>query len=280
MNAIEIHDLYKDYGDFQLDHINLTLPEGCVMGFIGENGAGKSTTIHILLDLIRADSGEVLLYGKPHTSVFPVLKEEIGVVLDEACFPEMMNLTDINSVMQSAFRNWSEDTFFGYVKRFRLPEKKKVKDYSRGMKMKLSIAVALSHGARLLILGEATSGLDPVVRDELLDLFFEFVQDERHTIFISSHITSDLEKICDYVTFLHRGHVLLSEEKDVLLERLGILKCTREQLRELDEAAVLGVRESSFGVEALVERENVPAGLLIEHASLDDILVFLIKGEK
>ncbi len=280
MNAIEIHDLYKDYGDFQLDHINLTLPEGCVMGFIGENGAGKSTTIHILLDLIRADSGEVLLYGKPHTSVFPVLKEEIGVVLDEACFPEMMNLTDINSVMQSAFRNWSEDTFFGYVKRFRLPEKKKVKDYSRGMKMKLSIAVALSHGARLLILDEATSGLDPVVRDELLDLFFEFVQDERHTIFISSHITSDLEKICDYVTFLHRGHVLLSEEKDVLLERLGILKCTREQLRELDEAAVLGVRESSFGVEALVERENVPAGLLIEHASLDDILVFLIKGEK
>lgn len=280
MNAIEIHDLYKDYGDFQLDHINLTLPEGCVMGFIGENGAGKSTTIHILLDLIRADSGEVLLYGKPHTSVFPVLKEEIGVVLDEACFPEMMNLTDINSVMQSAFRNWSEDTFFGYVKRFRLPEKKKVKDYSRGMKMKLSIAVALSHGARLLILDEATSGLDPVVRDELLDLFFEFVQDERHTIFISSHITSDLEKICDYVTFLHRGHVLLSEEKDVLLERLGILKCTREQLRELDEAAVLGVRESSFGVEALVERENVPAGLLIERASLDDILVFLIKGEK
>ncbi len=280
MNAIEIHDLYKDYGDFQLDHINLTLPEGCVMGFIGENGAGKSTTIHILLDLIRADSGEVLLYGKPHTSVFPVLKEEIGVVLDETCFPEMMNLTDINSVMQSAFRNWSEDTFFGYVKRFRLPEKKKVKDYSRGMKMKLSIAVALSHGARLLILDEATSGLDPVVRDELLDLFFEFVQDERHTIFISSHITSDLEKICDYVTFLHRGHVLLSEEKDVLLERLGILKCTREQLRELDEAAVLGVRESSFGVEALVERENVPAGLLIEHASLDDILVFLIKGEK
>lgn len=280
MNAIEIHDLYKDYGDFQLDHINLTLPEGCVMGFIGENGAGKSTTIHILLDLIRADSGEVLLYGKPHTSVFPVLKEEIGVVLDEACFPEMMNLMDINSVMQSAFRNWSEDTFFGYVKRFRLPEKKKVKDYSRGMKMKLSIAVALSHGARLLILDEATSGLDPVVRDELLDLFFEFVQDERHTIFISSHITSDLEKICDYVTFLHRGHVLLSEEKDVLLERLGILKCTREQLRELDEAAVLGVRESSFGVEALVERENVPAGLLIEHASLDDILVFLIKGEK
>ena len=250
------------------------------MGFIGENGAGKSTTIHILLDLIRADSGEVLLYGKPHTSVFPVLKEEIGVVLDETCFPEMMNLTDINSVMQSAFRNWSEDTFFGYVKRFRLPEKKKVKDYSRGMKMKLSIAVALSHGARLLILDEATSGLDPVVRDELLDLFFEFVQDERHTIFISSHITSDLEKICDYVTFLHRGHVLLSEEKDVLLERLGILKCTREQLRELDEAAVLGVRESSFGVEALVERESVPAGLLIEHASLDDILVFLIKGEK
>lgn len=279
MNAIEIRDLCKDYGDFQLDHVNLTLPEGCVMGFIGENGAGKSTTIHILLDLIRADSGEVLLYGEPHTSVFPALKEDIGVVLDETCFPETLNLREISSIMRSAYKNWSAETFFGYTNRFRLPEKKKVKDYSRGMKMKLSIAVAMSHGARLLILDEATSGLDPVVRDELLDLFFEFVQDEKHSIFISSHITSDLEKICDYVTFLHHGRVLLSEEKDILCERLGILKCTREQLKELDNQAVLGVRESAFGSEALVEREKVPAGLMIEHASLDDIIVFLSKGE-
>ncbi len=280
MNAIEIHDLCKDYGDFQLDHVNLALPEGCVMGFIGENGAGKSTTINLILDLIHADSGEVLLYGEPNTSAFPALKEDIGVVFDESCFPETLNLRDVNSIMKSAFKKWSSETFFGYTKRFHLPEKKKVKEYSRGMKMKLSIAVALSHEARLLILDEATSGLDPVVRDELLDLFFEFVQDEHHAIFISSHITSDLEKICDYVTFLHHGRVVISEEKDALCERLGLLKCTPEQLRELDQDAVWGVRESAFGAEALVERKKVPAGLLIEQATLDDIIVFLSKGEK
>lgn len=280
MNAIEIHDLCKNYGDFQLDHVSLTLPEGCVMGFIGENGAGKSTTINLILDLIRADSGEVLLYGQPNTRAFPALKEEIGVVLDEDGFPETLNLRDVNSIMRSAFRQWSEETFYGYVKRFGLPEKKKLKDYSKGMRMKLSLAVALSHGAKLLILDEATSGLDPVVRDELLDLFFEFVQDEHHAIFLSSHITSDLEKICDYVTFLHHGRVVFSEEKDALCERLGILKCTRQQLQELDETAVIGVRESSFGAEALVQRSLVPAGMLIESATLDDIIVFLAKGDK
>lgn len=280
MNAIEIHDLCKDYGDFQLDHINLTLPQGCVMGFIGENGAGKSTTINLILDLIRADSGEVLLYGKPNREAFPALKEDIGVVLDEVCFPETLSLREIQSIMRTAFRNWSTETFYGYVHRFQLPEKKKIKDYSRGMKMKLSIAVAMSHGAKLLILDEATSGLDPVVRDEILELFFEFVQDENHAIFISSHITSDLEKICDYVTFIHHGRILLSEEKDTLCERLGLLKCTREQLGELDSGAVHGVRESAFGVEALVERGRVPEGLLIERVTLDDIIVFMAKEEK
>lgn len=279
MNAIEIRDLCKNYGDFRLDHVNLMLPEGCVMGFIGENGAGKSTTINLILDMVHADSGEVLLYGEPNTSAFPAMKEDIGVVLDGDCFPEMLNLRDVNSVMRSAFRRWSEETFYGYVKRFRLPEKKKIKEYSRGMRVKLSLAVALSHGAKLLILDEATSGLDPVVRDELLDLFFEFVQDEHHAIFISSHITSDLEKICDYVTFLHRGRVVFSEEKDALCDRLGILKCTREQLRGLDRDAVLGVRESSFGAEALVKRDSVPGGLLVERCTLDDIIVFLSKGE-
>lgn len=281
MNAIEIRDLYKNYGDFQLDHVNLTLPEGCVMGLIGENGAGKSTTIHLILEAIRPDSGEILLYGEPIGSAFPALKEEIGVVLDESCFPEMLNLRDIDSIMRTVFKNWSTETFFGYTTRFGLPEKKKFKDYSRGMKMKLGIAVAMSHKAKLLILDEATSGLDPVVRDELLDLLFEFVQDEHHTILISSHITSDLEKICDYVTFMHEGRIVLSEEKDVLCERLGILKCSREQLRELDQSAVLGARESHFGAEALVERDRVPAGLMIDHASLEDIIVFLSKkGER
>lgn len=280
MNAIEIRGLCKSYEGFQLDHVDLTLPEGCVMGFIGENGAGKSTTINLILDFIRADSGEVLLYGEPNTSAFPAMKEDIGVVIDEDCFPETLNLRDINSILRSAFKRWSEETFYGYVKRFGLPEKKKIKEYSKGMRMKLSIAAALSHGAKLLILDEATSGLDPVVRDELLDLLYDFVQDEHHAIFLSSHITSDLEKICDYVTFLHRGRVVFSEEKDALCERLGILKCTREQLRELDGKAVLGVRESSFGAEALVERDGVPAGLLTERATLDDIIVFLAKGEK
>lgn len=280
-NALEIKGLTKRYPSFCLDRIDLTLPMGCVMGFIGENGAGKSTTILSILGAIRRDSGSVHILGQDTAQGIPLpLKEHIGVVFDECCLPETLNLKDINGIMQTAYRTWNSKTFFRHVHRFFLDETKRIKDYSRGMKMKLSIACALSHDSRLLILDEATSGLDPVTRDELLDLFYEFIQDDRHSIFMSSHITSDLEKICDYVAYIHKGKLLLCQEKDALLQRMGILKCSEDLFREIDPAAVHGRRTTAFGIEALVERQKVPAGFTVEHASLDDILIYLVKTDK
>ena len=279
-NALEIKGLTKHYPAFCLDHIDLTLPMGSVMGFIGENGAGKSTTIFSILGAIRRDGGTVRILGQDTAQGIPLsLKEQIGVVLDECCLPETLNLKDINGIMKAAYRTWNSKTFFRHVHRFFLDETKRIKDYSRGMKMKLSIACALAHDSRLLILDEATSGLDPVTRDELLDLFYEFIQDEQHSIFMSSHITSDLEKICDYVTYIHKGKLILCQEKDGLMQRRGILKCSETVFRDIDPAAVHGKRTTAFGVEALVERQKIPAGLVVEHASLDDILIYLVKSD-
>ena len=280
MNALEIKNLRKHYPTFSLNDISLTLPMGCVMGFIGENGAGKSTTINLILDLIRRDSGSIQILGRDTGGGLPPeLKEQIGVVLDECCFPEMLDLEDIDAVMAAAYRTWSRERFRRYGKEFSLNPKKKIKDYSRGMKMKLSIACALSHDSRLLILDEATSGLDPVIRDEMLDLFYEFIQDESHAIFMSSHITSDLEKICDYIALIHHGNLLFCEEKDTLLNQMGVLKCSRQTAESLDPDAVYGRRTTAFGVEALVNRFMIPRDLTAEHATLDDILVYLVKGE-
>ena len=238
-NALEIKGLTKHYPAFCLDHIDLTLPMGSVMGFIGENGAGKSTTIFSILGAIRRDGGTVRILGQDTAQGIPLsLKEQIGVVLDECCLPETLNLKDINGIMKAAYRTWNSKTFFRHVHRFFLDETKRIKDYSRGMKMKLSIACALAHDSRLLILDEATSGLDPVTRDELLDLFYEFIQDEQHSIFMSSHITSDLEKICDYVTYIHKGKLILCQEKDGLMQRMGILKCSETVFREIGRAHV------------------------------------------
>ena len=279
-NALEIKGLTKHYPAFCLDHIDLTLPMGSVMGFIGENGAGKSTTIFSILGAIRRDGGTVRILGQDTAQGIPLsLKEQIGVVLDECCLPETLNLKDINGIMKAAYRTWNSKTFFRHVHRFFLDETKRIKDYSRGMKMKLSIACALAHDSRLLILDEATSGLDPVTRDELLDLFYEFIQDEQHSIFMSSHITSDLEKICDYVTYIHKGKLILCQEKDGLMQRMGILKCSETVFRDIDPAAVHGKRTTAVGVEALVERQKIPAGLVVEHASLDDSLIYLVKSD-
>lgn len=280
MDALKISNLTKHYSGFTLDNVSLTLPLGCVMGFIGENGAGKSTTINLILDLIQADGGEVSILGSSNRGGNTDIKNDIGVVLDESNFPETLTAASINRMMGLAYKNWSSDTFEAHLRRFSLPPKKQVKEYSRGMKMKLSIAAALSHDAKLLILDEATSGLDPVVRDEILDIFFEFIQDEGHSIFMSSHITSDLEKICDYISFIHQGRLLFCEEKDALLNRFGILKCTREEMAAVAPSAVHGIRETGFGVEALVEREKVPRGLATDPVSIDDIIVFMVRGER
>ena len=278
MNAIEITGLRKAYPDFELAGLDLCLPGGCIMGLIGENGAGKSTTIRLILDMIKPDAGSIKLFGRPNSE--RALKEDIGVVLDEVGFPDCLTAAQANKVLRKAYKNWDEDAFFGYLKKLSIPESKPFGDFSRGMKMKLGIAAALSHNSKLLILDEATSGLDPVVRDEVLDLLYDFMQDESHAVLLSSHITSDLDKIADNITFIHHGRVLLSEGRDELIDRHGVLRCTEEQLNALDPDAVRAVRKGAFGCEALVKRDGIPENWPVEPVSVEQIMMFLTKGEE
>lgn len=275
--ALELNGVTKRYDGFTLDRVSFALPSGCIMGFIGENGAGKSTTIKLILDLIHRDDGEINVLGNGDRKDLIRLKEEIGVVLDESCFSEILNAKSVGKMMKNIYHNWDQAAFEKWLRQFSLPEERKIKEYSKGMKTKLAIAVALSHHAKLLIMDEATSGLDPVVREEILDAFLEFIQDEEHSVFLSSHIISDLEKICDYITLIHHGKILLCEQKDVLLEEYGILKCSEQELNGVDSSAVKGVRKNQFGVEALVLRDRVPSGLLVDPAGLEDMMLFMVK---
>lgn len=281
MNAIEIKGLEKRYDGFQLGSFDLTLPSGCIMGLVGENGAGKSTSIKLIMNAIGRDAGEISVLGVDNRSAeFRDVKEDIGVVLDEAYFPEVMSARNVGKVMALTYKNWDAAAFEGYLKKFSLAPDKIFKDYSRGMRMKLAIAAALSHGAKLLILDEATSGLDPMARDELLDIFNDFTRDENCSILLSSHIVSDLEKICDYIAFLHRGRLVLCEEKDRLLEEYALIRLPEERLRELPEESVISRRASGYGTEALVLRGGIPAAIPTEHTSLEDIILFLAKGDE
>lgn len=281
MNAIEIKGLEKRYDGFQLGSFDLTLPSGCIMGLVGENGAGKSTTIKLIMNAIGRDAGEISVLGVDNRSAgFRDIKEDIGVVLDEAYFPEVMSARNVGKVMALTYKNWDAAAFEGYLKKFSLAPDKIFKDYSRGMRMKLAIAAALSHGAKLLILDEATSGLDPMARDELLDIFNDFTRDENCSILLSSHIVSDLEKICDYIAFLHRGRLVLCEEKDRLLEEYALVRLPEERLRELPEESVISRRASGYGTEALVLRGGIPAAIPTEHTSLEDIILFMAKGDE
>lgn len=278
MNALEIKHLNKAYDGFCLSDLTLTLPAGCIMGLIGENGAGKSTTIKLILNMIQRDSGTITILGKDNREQFHVTKEELGVVLDEVGFPDCLTARQVEHIMKYTYRNWSPECYFSYLQQLSIPSDKAFKEFSRGMKMKLGIAVALSHHPKLLILDEATSGLDPVVREEVLTLFSEFTRDENHAVLISSHIVSDLEKICDYIAFLHKGNLLLCEEKDRLLEQYGMLHCTQTQLQELDPAAIVGTRSSSYGVEAIVRRERIPVGFSVSSIGIEELFVFMVKG--
>lgn len=279
-NALEIKKLSKKYPEFALDNINITLPAGCIMGFIGENGAGKSTTIKAILDLIEKDSGEITILGETNLSKNQRLKEHIGVVMDECSFPENLNAKEIDKVMKNCYKTWNRTKYMGYLDKFALSLKKPVKEYSRGMKMKLSIAVALSHDSKLLILDEATSGLDPIVRDEILDVFLDFIQDESHSVFISSHIISDLEKICDYITFIHNGKIIFSEVKDELLDKYTIIKCSEAEYSTIDKAAIIGRRKSSFGIEALALKKKIPSNIRTDNVNIEDIMLYFVKGEE
>ena len=278
MNAIEWKGLQKNYKDFTLGPLDLTLPAGCILGLVGENGAGKTTTVKLLLDMLRRDGGTVTLYGRDARELFPLGKEEIGVVLDEAGFSDCLTAREVGRILRGVYRNWDGAAYAGYLERFALPEGKRFKEFSLGMKKKLAIAAALSHNARLLVLDEPTSGLDPVARDEVVELLSEFTRDERNAVLFSSHIVSDLEKLCDYIAFLHGGRLLLCEEKDRLYEEYGVARCSAAELAALDPAAVLGKRETPYGVEALLKRENAPRGMELGRVDVEELFVLMAKG--
>ena len=281
-NALELRHVSRRLGDFELRDVNLTLPKGCILGLVGENGAGKSTTIRLLTGELRPDSGTVsVLDAEPGSPDFRSVKERLGVVLDDAWFPEILNARQVGTMMAMTYESWDAELYESYLARFALPREKNFKDYSRGMRMKLAIAVALAHRPEVLLLDEATAGLDPIVRDEVLEIFREFGEAEDHAILISSHILSDLEKLCDYIAFLHQGKLLFCQEKDRLLETYGLFVGTRRQAEELAEDAVLAREDSGFGgVRAIVRRDAVPACLPLEKPTVEDIILAMVRKEQ
>ncbi|MEG1477285.1 MAG: ABC transporter ATP-binding protein [Oscillospiraceae bacterium] len=283
-NSIEINSITKAYKDFKLDNVSFNVPYGSIMGFIGENGAGKTTTLKAILNIIRINSGSITVFGKDIKANAKDINKDIGTVLDGSFFYEGMEARDIAPVMRRLYKTWDDTYFTQLLSRFSLPANKVIKEYSKGMKAKLSLATALSHHPKLLILDEATSGLDPVVRNEFLDIFMEFIEDEEHTILLSSHITSDLEKIADYITFLHEGKVVFSKSKDDIMENYAVAKCSVDKANALPHELIMGRRSSQFGCELLVSdkaalRRKEP-DIIIDHASLDDIMTFIAKEGK
>ena len=283
-NILEIKNLSKKYNGFELKNVNIELPKGMIMGFIGENGAGKTTTIKAILNIISRDSGEIKIFGLDNKDNERKIKEDIGVVLDDSFLSEYLNPLDINKIMKNIYRSWDEKLYFKYIEDFKLPKEKISKEYSSGMKMKLKIAVALAHHPKLLILDEPTSGLDPVARNEILDIFQEFIQDEEHGIFVSSHITSDLEHIADYITFINNGEIIFTKTRDDLLENYGIVKCSEEQFKKIDKKDYIKYKKNRYEYDVLIENKyefkNNYDISVIDKPSLEDIMLIYIKGEK
>lgn len=279
MNALEIENLTKSFKDFTLDNVSFKLPSGCILGLVGENGAGKSTTIKLILNMLRPDSGSIRILGRDNTENIKAIKEDVGVVMDEAGIPDSLNARQVGRIMNGTFKNWNNGVYADRLRELSIPDNKPFKDMSRGMKMKLGIAIAVSHGSKLLLLDEPTSGLDPVVRDEVVNMFNDFTRDEEHSILISSHIVSDLEKLCDYIAFLHKGKLLLCEEKDVLLGEYGILRCNSEKLDELDKHALIHTTITPYGAEAIVRRSEVPHTMTVSPISIEELFVHMVKGE-
>ncbi|GLC79640.1 ABC transporter ATP-binding protein [Lacrimispora brassicae] len=281
---LQVENLTKQYPDFKLDHVSFSIPKGTIMGLIGENGAGKSTTINGILDLIQKDEGVVKFWGQELSSDPRNIKENIGVVFDGINFYETLTPAKIGRISAAAYKKWDETAYHKYLKQLQLPPRKEVKTFSRGMKMKLGIAVALSHKPKLLILDEATGGLDPVMRDDMLDLFLDFVQDENHSILMSSHISADLEKVADYITFIHKGNVLFSKQKDELLYHYGIIRCTTAQFDAINKSEILAYRKRDYQWDVLVaDKEKARRkykGSVVDNASIDDILLLYVKGDQ
>lgn len=281
-NILEIHNLTKTYPDFSLNNINLSIPHGMIVGLIGENGAGKSTLLKTILGLIQIDKGDITVLDE-HNKFSKQLMEQIGVVFDNGDFPETYTAKKLNNVMKNMYIQWDEARYFSLLNQLDIPQNRKIKHLSKGMKMKLAIIVAFSHHSKLLILDEPTSGLDPIIRDDILDLFLDFVQDENHAILVSSHITSDLEKIADYIVFIHAGEIIFQKEKDELLYKYGIVKCTPEQFEKLNKDYIITYRKQAYEWQVLISDreyvENTYSDMVVCSATIDEIMMLYIRGE-
>ena len=282
-NIIELNQVSKKYPTFQLANIDFSVPAGSIVGLLGENGAGKTTLIKLILSLLQKDSGTIQIFAHDISEEKNLPKEKIGVVLDNSFFSETLNAHQIESILKELYqKNWDTKLYHQYLQRFQIPEKQKIKTFSKGMKKKLEIATALAHHPNLLILDEATSGLDPVVRSEILDIFQEFIANEENSILISTHITSDLEHIADYIAVLHKGKMLLKEEKDTLQENYGILKSSAEDFEKIKkEKSILRYRKMPYSYEVLVNDKKMwkRKEYVVDKPSLDDLMVMMIKGE-
>ncbi len=282
-NALVVNGLTKNYHDFTLDNVSFTVPGGSIVGLIGENGAGKSTTINAILGLIHKDGGSVEILGQTDETMDNQTRSQIGVVFDGDNFPDMLTPGKLNRIFRDIYPQWDERRYFSLLEKMSLPADKKIGKFSKGMKMKLSIAAAFCHQSRLLILDEATSGLDPVVRDDILDMFLDFVQDENHSILVSSHITSDLEKAADYIVFIHEGRVIFSKTKDELRYKYGIIRCGAAQFDAIDKDEIIAWRKQDYEWEVLVaDRETAHRKYpkaVIDPATIDEIMLLYVKGE-
>ena len=284
MNALEIKNISKTYKNLIEDDVSFVLPCGHIMGLIGENGAGKSTIINCILDIIEMDSGSISVLGQKNDKNNVSLKENIGVVLTASDVYDNYTVKQVENIMKDVYKQWSHEVYDYYMNKFSLPLNKMIRDFSRGMKMKMAITIALSHQPKLLILDEATSGLDPIMRDEILDVFLEFVQDENHAILLSSHISSDLEKIADYITFIHEGKLILSTSKDELIYEYGLMKCRNDELDMIDKEDIIRYRIKTYEVEILVKNREKMArkypNCIVDSTKLDDIMMLYVKGEQ
>lgn len=283
-NAIAVSGLTKKYDGFTLDNVSFVVPKGSIMGFIGRNGAGKTTTIKALLNIFTPDGGTIEMLGMDNRAHEYEIKQHIAAVFDEIPFHENFTADMLSVMFRGLYSTWDEKTYISYLERFGLPRRKKLGKFSKGMKMKLQIAAALSHGSKLLIMDEATTGLDPVVRNEVLDIFREYLRDDENSILMSSHITSDLEKIADCVTFIDKGKILLTGYKDDIIDSHGVIRCTKDELAELSREDYISARVNDFGAEAMVSdragaKRRFP-GMIVEKTTLEEIMLFYVNREK
>lgn len=278
-NCIEVKNITRKYPQFTLKNVSFNVPQGSVVGFIGENGAGKTTTIKAILGLLKDGEGEITVLGEDSRKLSLETKEKIGVVFDGLSFPENLKAKQLDRVMKGIYKTWSSDKFLDYMKKFDLPMEKRFRQFSRGMTMRLSIAAALSHATELLVLDEPTGGLDPVVRSEILDIFLEFMQDENHSILMSTHVTSDLEHIADYICFIHKGEIVFTMERNEMLEKHRILKCTDEQLSRIDKSDIIGVRKGRFQNEVLTFSSSKYPDIPADAPTIEEIMVFYVKED-